>query len=135
MNPAERPLPTPDAATAPYWTAAREQRLVIPRCLDCGRHHFYPRSLCPHCASPRIAWTECSGRGSVYSFTVVHRAPSPAFAAEVPYAVAIVELAEGPHLMSSIVGCEPDAVRIGMKVRVGFRRISDDITLPVFEPA
>lgn len=130
----ERPLPIPDAATAPYWSAAHEGRLELPCCLDCRRRHFYPRTLCPHCGSARLEWAACSGRGVVYSYTVVHRAPSPAFAAEVPYVVAVVELEEGPRLMTNIVDCAPDAVRVGMSVRVAFRRMSDSITLPVFEP-
>jgi hypothetical protein len=79
----ERPLPVPDAATAPYWDAAREHRLVMPKCADCGAFHFYPRTLCPSCSSSRIEWTACSGRAEVYSYTIVHRAPGPAFVAEV----------------------------------------------------
>jgi uncharacterized OB-fold protein len=128
-------LPVPDAATGPYWEAAREQRLVIPRCDDCGRYHFYPRTLCPHCSSPRLKWTQVNGAGAIYSFTIIHRAPSPAFAAAVPYVVAAVKLAEGPHLMTNIVGIAPDAVRIGMPVKVVFQKFSEEITLPVFEPA
>ena len=131
----ERPLPVPDAATAPYWEAARAHRLMMPKCVDCGAFHFYPRTLCPHCSSARLEWTACSGRGEVYSFTVVHRAPSPAFAADVPYVVATVKLAEGPHLMTRITGCAPEAVRIGMAVRVAFIEASAEITLPVFTPA
>ncbi|HEV7801491.1 MAG TPA: OB-fold domain-containing protein, partial [Burkholderiales bacterium] len=96
----ERPIPVPDAATAPYWSAANEGRLVLPRCTACSRWHFYPRALCPYCSSDKLEWQSASGRGEVYSYTVVHRAPSPAFAAEVPYVVAIVELEEGPHLMT-----------------------------------
>jgi uncharacterized OB-fold protein len=131
----DRPLPSPDAATTPYWEAARSHRLVMPRCDDCGRYHFYPRTLCPHCSSPQLKWTEVSGRGEVYSFTVINRAPSPAFAAAVPYVVAAVKLAEGPHLMTNIVGIAADAVRIGMPVQVAFHKFSDEITLPIFEPA
>ena len=130
----ERPLPNPDAATEPYWAAAREHRLVMPRCQECGHYHFSPRTLCPQCSSARLQWTDCSGKGEVYSFTVIHRAPSPAFAAAVPYVVAAVKLDEGPHLMTNIVGCAPDAVRIGMQVRVAFHKASGEITLPVFEP-
>jgi uncharacterized OB-fold protein len=130
----ERPIPVPDAATAPYWSAANEGRLVLPRCTDCSRWHFYPRALCPHCSSDKLEWQSASGRGEVYSYTVVHRAPSPAFAAEVPYVVAIVELEEGPHLMTSVTGCAPDAVSIGMPVRAAFRRVAEDTQLPVFEP-
>ena len=129
-----RRLPTPDAATGPYWAAAREERLVMPHCGDCGHYHFYPKTLCPKCSSAQLEWKQCSGNAVVYSFTVIHRAPSPAFAALVPYVVATVKLAEGPHLMTNVIGCAPDAVRIGMPVRVVFRKMSDDITLPMFEP-
>ncbi len=131
----DRRLPSPDALTAPYWEAARQERLVVPRCDDCGRYHFYPRTLCPQCSSPRLTWTTVSGKGEVYSFTIIHRAPSPAFASAVPYVVAAVKLAEGPHLMTNIVGCAPDDVRVGMSLRVVFQRYSDEITLPLFEPA
>ena len=129
-----RRLPTPDAATGPYWAAAREERLVMPHCGDCGHYHFYPKTLCPKCSSAQLEWKQCSGNAVVYSFTVIHRAPSPAFAALVPYVVATVKLAEGPHLMTNVIGCAPDAVRIGMPVRVVFRKMFDDITLPMFEP-
>ena len=132
---AERPLPVPDAATGPYWDATREQRLVIPRCDDCGLYHFYPRTLCPRCSSPKLKWTQVSGTGVVYSFTVIHRAPRPAFATAVPYVVAAVKLAEGHHLMTNIIGIAPDAVRIGMPVKVLFQKFSEEITLPMFEPA
>ena len=134
MSAAPRPLPIPDAQTAPYWEAAREHRLVLPRCGDCGRFHFYPRALCPHCASASLSWAPASGRGSVYSYTVVHRAPSPAFAGELPYVVALIELEEGPHLMSNVVNCAPDAVRIGMRVKAVFRDFEDGTVLPVFAP-
>jgi uncharacterized OB-fold protein len=130
-----RPLPVPDAATGPYWEATRAQRLVMPRCDDCGHYHFYPRTLCPRCSSPKLKWTPVSGAGVVYSYTVIHRAPSPAFATAVPYVVAAVKLAEGPHLMTNIVGVPPDAVRIGMPVKVVFQKYSEEITLPMFEPA
>ena len=81
-----------------------------------------------------LEWTAVSGRGTLYSFTVVHRAPSTAFAAEVPYVVAVVELDEGVRLMSNLIRCAPDAVRIGMPLKVAFRKLSDSVTLPVFEP-
>ncbi|MBC7780409.1 MAG: Zn-ribbon domain-containing OB-fold protein [Proteobacteria bacterium] len=130
----ERPLPVPDAATEPYWAAARAHRLVMPRCLECDHFHFYPRTLCPQCGSARLEWSACTGNGEVYSFTVVHRAPSPAFAPDVPYVVATVALDEGPHLMTNLVNCAPATVAIGLPVRVVFRRASDEITLPMFEP-
>ena len=94
--------------------------LSLPRCQDCSEFHFYPRSFCPTCGSERIEWSAASGEGTVYSYTVVHRAPSPAFAREVPYVVATVALAEGPHLMTRIVGLPPEKVRVGMPVRAEF---------------
>jgi uncharacterized OB-fold protein len=127
-----RPIPYPDTLTAGYWQHAREGRFALPRCESCGQHHFYPRPACPHCGGARIAWAEASGRGTVYSFSVVHRAPGPAFAGDVPYVVAIVETEEGPHLLTRIVGIAPDQVRIGMKLRVRFDRVSNDVALPVF---
>lgn len=130
----DRPLPSPDAATAPYWAAARERRLVMPRCDDCTHYHFYPRTLCPRCGSAHLTWTPVSGKGEIYSFTVINRAPSQAFSAAVPYVVGAVKLAEGPHLMTNIVGIAPDAVRVGMPVKVVFRKFSEEVTLPMFEP-
>ena len=130
MN-ASRPLPNPDALTRPYWEGAKTHRLVLPCCDDCNQWHFYPRSVCPHCGSTKISWHQASGKGSVYSFTEVHRSPSPAFEAIVPYVVAIVALAEGPHLMAAVVGVEAASIHIDAPVTVDF--IDDrDTTLPVF---
>jgi uncharacterized OB-fold protein len=126
-----RPTPQPDPATAPYWNAAREHRLVLPRCDACNQVHFYPRALCPHCGGNAFAWVAAAGQGTVYSFTTIRRAPSPAFEPHVPYVVAIVELDEGPHLMTNIVKCDADKVRIGDRVSVDFLDV-DDTTLPVF---
>ena len=79
----QRPIPVPDPSTAPYWQGARAGRLLLPRCLDCGQAHFYPKSICPFCRSARLDWLEAAGTGTVYSFTLVNRAPSPAFAGAV----------------------------------------------------
>ena len=111
-------VPSADPA-APFWAAAAEGRLDIPVCENCGKPHLFPRSRCPHCGSARLAWRTASGRGEIYSFSVVHRAPTPAFAADAPYTVAIVRLAEGPHLMGRL-NAGADTARIGMKVRIGF---------------
>lgn len=129
-----RPLPQPDLYTLPYWQHAREGRFALPRCESCGRHHFYPRGSCPHCGATCIAWAQASGRGEVYSFSVVHRAPGPAFKDDVPYVIAIVKTDEGPHLLSRVVGVAPDAVRIGLRLRVRMDEVSDQLSLPVFEP-
>lgn len=129
-----RPVPHPDLYTLPYWQHAREGKFVLPHCESCGRHHFYPRGSCPHCGATRIAWSPASGRGEVYSFSVVHRAPGPAFKDDVPYVIAIVKTDEGPHLLSRVVGVAPEAVRIGLRLRVRLDAISPEASLPVFVP-
>lgn len=134
MTSLPKPLPAPDPATSEYWEGAKHGELRLPKCRDCGKFHFYPRTLCPHCGSVNLEWKNCSGRGVVYSYTVVHRAPSPAFEADVPYVVAVIALEEGPHLMSSIVNVPADRVRVGENVRVTFRNAgSGDEMLPMFE--
>lgn len=134
MTSLPKPLPAPDPATSEYWEGAKHGELRLPKCRDCGKFHFYPRTLCPHCGSVNLEWKNCSGRGVVYSYTVVHRAPSPAFEADVPYVVAVIVLEEGPHLMSSIINVPVDRVRVGENVRVTFRSAGPgDEMLPMFE--
>ncbi len=128
---AKRPVPVPTPETEPYWAAARQGQLVIQRCGDCGEHCFYPRLVCPACMSDALRWVPCSGRATVYSWTEVRRAPG-AFADDVPYVVGLVELEEGPRMLTWIRSERPEAVRIGMGVKVAFEPVSDDITLPVF---
>lgn len=125
-------LPQPTAVSAPYWQAAREGRLVVQRCEACGHRQLYPRAICTQCASERVGWSESAGRGRVKSFTVIRRAVSAAYEPDVPYVVALIELAEGPTLMSNVVGCAPEAVSIGAPVRVRFDAWSPDFTVPVF---
>lgn len=128
-------LPKPTKISAPYWEACREGRLTIQRCQACGAYAFYPVYMCPQCTGLDLAWTEVSGRGSVYSCTVVERPATPAYRDDVPLAVALIELDEGPVMMSNVVGADPYSVRIGDRVRVAFKPMSDTVTLPVFEPA
>src|SRR5205814_4069294 len=92
---------------------------------------FYPRSICPACMSDRIAWIESTGRGTVYSYTIVHRAPAQ-FAEDVPYVVALIDLAEGVRMMSNVVGSPPAAVHIGAPVEVVFDDVTPEVTLPKF---
>ena len=129
-----RPLPSPNALTEPYWQAAHQRELKLPRCESCTKFHFYPRSACPHCGSTALAWQAVSGKGEVYSYTVVHRAPSQGFAEQVPYVVAVVALAEGPHLMTRLVQVQAEAAHIGLRVQVEFEKQDDETTLPVFRP-
>lgn len=130
INP--KPAPAIDPDSAPYWQALNEERLVLKSCLGCGKCHFYPRELCPYCHSDDLSWIEASGRGVIYSFTVCRRPAGPAFATDVPYTVVLVDLAEGPRMMSRIVG-DPAKIAIGMNVKVRFERQSDELVLPFFE--
>ncbi len=130
----KRPLPVPDSETAPYWAGTADGKLLIQSCGACGRHRFYPRLVCPHCMSDEVSWVEASGRGTIYSYTVVQRA-APAFRDKVPYVVAIVELEEGVRMMSELLIDPPEAAAIGLPVTVTFEKVSDEITLPKFVPA
>jgi len=131
---ADRPLPTPDEVSEPFWSAAREHQLVLQRCARCNRVRYYPTVRCPHCHGADAAWEPMSGAGTVYSYSVVHRALAPGFSERVPLVVVIVDLDEGVRMMSNVVGCDPDAVTIGMPVRVTWEDVDDAHTLPVFEP-
>ena len=126
-----------------YWETLRTQGFSLPQCQDCKAFHFYPRPACPVCASLNIKAVVASGRGSVYSFSVVYRAPSAAFESDVPYVGAIVATDEGPHLMTRLLNVKPEDVVIGMRVVVnGWRtlydpseRVSTGVAPPLFEPA
>ncbi len=132
-------LPVPDVETEAYWEAARDGRLLIKSCNACGEVFFYPRTYCPKCWSSDTEWIEASGRGTVYTFTVVHQNDLPPFNERTPYVVAIVELEEGVRMTSNIEGIAPEDVRCDMPVAVAFRaeaRAEDDVvSLPVFHPA
>jgi len=130
----DKPLPIPSAESQAYWEALRERRLMMPRCDDCRRHWFPPALLCPHCNSAAWTWTQTSGRGRIFSYVVYHRVYHPAFAAEVPYAVAVIELDEGPRMISNVVGIAPDKLVCDMPVEVVFEAVTDAITLPKFRP-
>ena len=114
------PAPVVNADSAPYWEGAREGRLLLQRCGDCGALRFFPRYLCTACGSDRVEWAEASGRGTVHSFTIVHRAAFPEFQARTPYVVALIDLEEGPRMMTNIVGDDALEVAIGDAVIVEF---------------
>ena len=126
-----RPLPEPGELTRPFWEGAARGALLHPRCDDCGQAFFPPHVVCQKCRSAGWSWVESAGRGTVYSFTVVHRAPQPGF--DPPYVLAVVDLDERLELMTNLVGVSPDDVRIGQRVRVEWRSFGD-ITLPMFTP-
>lgn len=128
----EKPLPVPDAETTPYWEGLRSRKLLLRYCAACKRCHFYPRALCPSCHSDELEWKEASGRGEVYTYTVARRPAGPAFKASVPYVVALIQLEEGPRMMSNILTDDVEGVRIGRRVQVDFDDVTDEITLPKF---
>lgn len=127
------PVQAPDAG--PFWQAAREDRLVLQSCYGCGAYRFFPSHLCPECGSDEQVWGPCSGRGTIYSVTTVHRAPSPAFRAAVPYMVALIDLAEGPRMMANIVGNRCHEAAIGDPVEVCFEARGQGAKIPQFELA
>lgn len=128
----DRPLPVIDTDTAPFWQAARENKLLIQRCRACGEHVFYPRSICPHCHRLELDWVEVSGRGRIYSYTVARRPAGPAFVEAVPYVLVLVDLEEGPRMLSNLQVGDVDSVRIGQRVQAGFEQVNDEVTVPVF---
>lgn len=125
------PLPSVDPVTEPYWSAASRGEFLLPRCKGCDRFHHHPRRWCPHCWSSDLEWARPSGRGVLLTFSIVHQAPSPAFA--VPYVLAVVKLEEGPQLMCNILEIDPDAMRCDLPVEVVFER-RGDVALPQFRP-
>jgi uncharacterized OB-fold protein len=124
----------PTEETAPFWDAARRGEFLIQECRSCGFRQLPPAACCNRCLSRDLGWTRASGRGTVYSYAVYHRAFHPAFADMVPYVVADIELEEGVFYLSNVVGCAPEDVYIGMPVEVAFERVTEEITLPVFRP-
>lgn len=130
-----RPLPQPTAETAHYWQAARQGRLDIQFCRACTRHQFYPRPFCTQCLSDQIEWVQTSGHGHIYTYTVCHVAGHPAFEARVPYAIALVELAEGVRMLAGIIDSDLARITVDAPVQVCFEPLNDEITLPMFRLA
>ena len=128
-------LPTVDEGTAPWWEAARDGRLLLKRCGACSRPHFYPRRFCPYCWSDDVDWFEASGRGTLYTFSVVHSNDLPPFPERLPYVAAVVELEEGPRMTSIVVDADLDALHVGMPLVVAFEERTPEVTVPVFRPA
>ena len=121
------PAPTVTSETEPFWNAAREGRFVVPACNACGKAHWYPRAICPFCASGKVQWRNASGRGTIYTFSVMRRAKEP-------YAIAYVTLAEGPTMMTNIVDCDFDKLSIGQAVGVVFKDTEGGPPVPMFKP-
>lgn len=122
------------AESAPFWHAIEQDKLLLLRCKNCGAYQSYPRAHCSSCWARDIAAEEASGRGSIHTFSVVHRAIDTAFESLVPYIVILVDLDEGPRLTSHLINATPDSVRVGMRVKFRSGRLIGEKTLPLFEP-
>jgi uncharacterized OB-fold protein len=135
MLPQPHILPSPDAA--PFWEACRRRELHLPYCPACAGFFFYPRTLCPSCGSRAVEWRRTSGRGRLHAFCIHHHSPLPELRDAVPFVTALVELEEGPRLMSALAGIDPDpaAIRCEMPLEVAFEELPDGQPLPVFRPA
>jgi uncharacterized OB-fold protein len=128
-----RPVPQPSSLSLPYWEAAGRGELLYMRCDRCGTPFFPPAEACIHCQAEEVAWQRSTGLAAVYSYTVLHAAPSAGF--PTPTVLAIVDVEEGYSMFTNVVGCPPADVRIGMAVEVDFEPLTESITLPVFRPA
>jgi len=133
-----KPLPAITPEAKPFWESAAQQKLAMQRCDDCRAWVWTPRPSCMECGSSRVEWTQMSGKGEIYSFTVIRqvvgRAASKAFEPDIPYVIAWVDLEEGPRMITNIVGCPVQDVTIGMKVSVVFEQAAAEIWMPKFKP-
>lgn len=120
--------PVPNAENQPFFDAAAAGRLAIKRCRACGEVHYYPRVICPHCFSDQTEWLTASGRGTVYSYSVSRKV------GPVPFVIAFVALEEGVTMLTNIVDCDLDTVRIGQPVRVVFKPTEGGPPVPMFTP-
>ena len=134
-DPPPFPRPAISGDAAPFWEAAREGRLAVQACAACGALRHPPRPACAQCGSPVSEWRTASGRGEVWSFTVVHRPTLPAFEDRVPYVALVVRLEEGPFVVSRLADDVSAETSVGMPVEVAFDRIDDQLTVPLFRPA
>jgi uncharacterized protein len=128
-----KPLPVVTEENRPFWEGCRQGKLLLQYCDQCQQHQFYPRLYCMHCGSSNVRWVSASGRGVIYSYTVIHQNKSPEFVQDTPYNVVVVQLAEGPRLMSTIVETDLAELRIDLPVTVVFDAVSEVIHLPRFK--
>jgi uncharacterized protein len=129
-----KPVPVPDEKSAPFFDAARDGKLALQHCTACDRWSWPVRERCPHCFAARLEWRAASGRGTLYTYTLMHQVFHPGFADAVPYNVAQVDLDEGVRITSNIVGVGNDALRIGMKLEAVFEEVGEGVAIPKFRP-
>lgn len=131
----EKPLPTTQPESEAYWAGCKRHEFLLQKCRTCGQYQFPHKTICSNCDSltSDLEVVKASGKGTVYTHSAVYRPLSPAFGPDVPYIVVIVDLDEGPRMMSNMVGCTPDEVKIGMRVEVVFDDVTEEVTLPKFK--
>ena len=122
------PAPSPTPETEAFWSAAKEGKFMLRRCTACGKAHWYPRAICPFCMSDKTEWVEASGRGKIYTYSVMRRAPEP-------YAIGYVTLDEGPSMLTNFVDCDFDKLKIGQSVKLKFMPTEGGPPVPMFAPA
>jgi uncharacterized OB-fold protein len=132
-----KPIPQPDDASRPFFEGAQRGELMIQRCTACGAYLAPGSRACTECMSEALEWTPASGRATLFTFAIMHQRYHPGFFEELPYNIAVVELAEGPRMMTNIVDCPqtPEALELDMPLLVTFEKVTDDISLPKFRPA
>jgi uncharacterized OB-fold protein len=130
-----KPLPHLDEESRPWWEALQRHELYIQKCRECGDVRYYPRAMCTNCMSSNTEWVKCSGRGKVYTFTATYQNNVPGFRESLPYIMAYVELDEGIKMLTNLVDCQPDQVKIDMPVEVVYEDVTPEVTLAKFRPA
>jgi len=134
MKEYKKPLPEIQPWSKKFWEGAKQHKLLIQECRDCGAKIFYPRKVCSECWSPNLFWSEASGKGKIFSYSVTMAGVEDKFVEDLPFVLALVDLEEGVRMMTNIVNCKPDEVSIGMDVEVVFEDVTEDITLPKWRP-
>ena len=133
-SPRSKPLPAVTEENRPFWEGCQQGKLLLQQCSECHHYQFYPRLYCMHCNSGTLQWVEASRRGTIYSFTIIHQNKSPEFGHDTPYNVAIVQLDEGPRMLSNIVDIEMADLKVDLPVTVIFDQVNETIALPRFRP-
>jgi hypothetical protein len=135
MTQNKKPVPVMQPWTRKFWEAAKDNTLLIQKCKDCDSNIFFPKKVCPECWSENLRWQEACGKAKVYTFTTMLAMVEPVFIKDLPYVIAMVDLEEGIRMTTRIVNCNPDDVKIGMDVEVVFEKLSEEFSLPMFQPA
>lgn len=134
MSEYNKPLPVVQDFTRPFWEATKAGKLLVQTCNVCKSPIFFPRDRCPECWSQDLSWTEASGKGEVYAFSITYEGVEAPFVEDLPIVLAWIDLPEGIRMQTNIVDCDPEEVHIGMPVEVTFKKATDEITLPYFRP-